>query len=209
MVAIVTAGIVAGLVGSPHCVGMCGGFASACGVRPGGLAAWNLGRLLAYVTLGAAIGSLGAVPTIGRGVAVVLLALFALRLADLGPKLPAVPGVARLGATLARRTGLGARVAFGAVSALLPCGLLWSALAVAAAAGSPARGAVSAAAFWLGTVPALTFAGALVRRLAGARPWTRRAVALGVLAAGLWAISVRPPSPNPEVPIPCHHPETP
>ncbi|MFZ5480429.1 MAG: sulfite exporter TauE/SafE family protein, partial [Myxococcota bacterium] len=125
MFAVVTAAVLAGLVGSPHCVGMCGGFASACGARRHGLAAWNAGRLLAYVAVGAAIGSLGAIPTVGRGLAAVLVVLFALRLAGIGPELPAIPGVAKVGAWLLARSGLGARVAFGAVSALLPCGLLW------------------------------------------------------------------------------------
>ena len=67
----VAAAFLAGLVGSPHCVGMCGGFAAAvgrsssrrAGGRPArllpvlnaraGVLLWHLGRLTTYATLGA------------------------------------------------------------------------------------------------------------------------------------------------------------
>src|SRR3546814_9938372 len=56
----------AGLAGSLHCVGMCGGFACALGSDPRGRAAtlrrqllYNVGRVTTYMFLGALAGTLG------------------------------------------------------------------------------------------------------------------------------------------------------
>jgi hypothetical protein len=185
--------LAAGLLGSPHCVGMCGGFAVSAGSR-GATVAWNLGRLTTYVVLGAVSGTLGGLRAgpIGGVIAAALLIWFSARLAGVAPGLQVhLPRLVALGAAAARRTGLWGRFALGVVTGLLPCGLLWSALAVAVAGGSPVVGAVAMAAFWVGTVPLLAGAAAGLRRLAAASPWARRGLALGVLAAGLWSISVR------------------
>lgn len=197
----------AGLLGSPHCVGMCGGFATAAH-RPGGGAAWHAGRLGAYTGLGAAAGALGA-PLGGQGTlatvaTVVLLTWFCARLAGFLPgfRVP-IPGMLRVGSWLALQSGLPARFAFGVLAALLPCGLLWSAVALAATSGSPGMGALVMIAFGLTTVPALVVASAGLRRIAALRPWTRRAVAAGVLITGLWSISARASSDD-RVPD-CHH----
>jgi len=88
MIEIVTAALLAGLLGSLHCVGMCGGFAAVVGrssagpgagrpERPGrpgrpgrrlavlnarsGAALWHAGRLTTYAVLGAAAGAFGSV----------------------------------------------------------------------------------------------------------------------------------------------------
>ncbi|HEY0971648.1 MAG TPA: sulfite exporter TauE/SafE family protein, partial [Gemmatimonadales bacterium] len=61
--------LVASLVGSPHCAGMCGPFVcfyagAGAGARPvarwAAHAAYNGGRLLSYLALGALAGTLGA-----------------------------------------------------------------------------------------------------------------------------------------------------
>lgn len=59
--------LVGGLLGSSHCVGMCGGLALAVGSRPGGLLAglgrqtlYSLGRVFTYAVLGASAGYGGA-----------------------------------------------------------------------------------------------------------------------------------------------------
>lgn len=63
----------AGLAGSMHCVGMCGGFACAMGADPRGRAAtlgrhlaYNVGRVTTYGFLGAVVGHLG-VLLVGHG----------------------------------------------------------------------------------------------------------------------------------------------
>ena len=66
----------------------------------------------------------------------------------------------------------------GLLTAFLPCGWLYLFAAYAAGTGSPARGAMVMAAFWLGGVPALLLAGLGGRRLPdywdGACRWLRR-----------------------------------
>lgn len=178
--------LVAGLLGSPHCVGMCGGFAGAAG------APWQAGRLAAYLALGAFAGAIVPDATWSAPLAGALLVWFAARLAGIAPALPLrLPGITRAGIWLARRRGLSGRFLLGTVSGLLPCGLLWSGLALAVAAGGSLGGALVMAAFWAGTVPALATASGALRRLGRSGPWTRRIVAAGVLAAGLWSISAR------------------
>ncbi len=193
--------LVAGLLGGAHCVGMCGGFAAAAGSRgtASGLA-WHGGRGLAYATLGAVGGSLGGtlarLGPVANVVTAALLVGFALRLAGVLEERHSGGGafsnaVVRVTARLAREDGVAARIAFGAATSLLPCGLLWSALAMAGAAGSPLVGAGAMVAFWAGTVPALTVVAHALRTLATARPWLRRVVALAVLVAGLTALVTR------------------
>ncbi len=196
MIGLFGGALLAGLLGSPHCVGMCGGFAASAvsaGSR-GAAVAWNLGRLTTYVVLGAVSGTLGGLQAgpVGGVVAALLLVWFSARLAGVVPGLQVhFPRLVAAGASAARRTGIAGRFVLGVITGLLPCGLLWSALAVAVAGGSPAVGALAMAAFWVGTVPLLAGAASGLRRLTAASPWARRGLALGVLAAGLWSISVR------------------
>jgi sulfite exporter TauE/SafE len=191
----------AGLVGSPHCIGMCGGFAASAGAQRGGALAWTAGRLGTYAALGAAAGGLGgAVPGpawLGEALSVVFLAWFAAGLAGLSPHLalPAPAALQRAGARLIGRTDVLGRVAFGAVNGLLPCGLVYAALAFPVAAGSPAAGALSMVAFGLGTAPALALAALGLRRLTARSLGARRALALGVLVMGLGSLALRPAPP--------------
>lgn len=203
--------LVAGLVGSPHCVGMCGGFAAAASVPRLGSAPWHMGRLLTYATLGAAAGGLGATLPGPRWLPVALsaifLAYFALRLAGWAPVV-STAGAHRLAALAKRAVALGGwpgRLAFGAVSGLLPCGLVYAALALPVASGSAALGALAMLTFGLGTIPALSLAGAGVRRLAGRSIWARRGLALLVFLCGAGAIFWRSPIlSSAEGTPPCH-----
>ena len=196
MIPSLTAAALAGLVGSPHCMGMCGGFAVACGSGSDRGSAWHLGRLSTYAILGAVAGTVGsAIPGpgwIAAALSAVLLVWFALALAGLVQE-PRVrlPGLTRLATRGAGATGLGGRFVFGMANGLLPCGLVYAALAVPMAAGDPLVGALSMVAFGLGTVPALVamtlgLRATLLRDLR----W-RRVFAAGVLLAGLASIGLR------------------
>lgn len=205
---LIGAGLVAGLMGAPHCVGMCGGFASAASGGRWGAPAWHLGKLLTYCSLGTLAGSVGKAGLgIGWPMAVVsglLLVWFAARLAGVGPTPHLrIPALERMGARLYRSGGLLARFGFGVVSGLLPCGLVYASLALAVGAGSGAAGGLTMLAFGIGTVPALAFAAGSLRRLTSARPWVRRTVAAGVLVAGLFSLAMRWPSAD-GTPT-CHH----
>lgn len=210
--ALLTAG--AGFVGSAHCAAMCGPLQAAAGVRTVDRALWQAGRLTAYVGLGALAGGIGGVRVVaspvGPALAVLALAWFAADLAGLRVRHPAFGRVAArlasIPAAFARRAGPAGRFLFGMATALLPCGLLWSGLAMAATTGSVAWGAASMATFFLGTLPAVGLAGATARLLAGARPWTRRAFAVAVFGLGVWSISLRAGWQTPAVPdsATCH-----
>lgn len=201
MLPLVTASFLAGLVGSPHCVGMCGGFAAACSGSARG-AGWHLGRLASYAGLGAAAGTFGGVlPGPGLVAAVVssgLLIWFAAALAGLVRE-PSVrvPGLASLLRRASSGSGRGSTVLLGLATGLLPCGLVYAALAFAVAAGHPVAGAAAMVAFGLGTLPALALLTAGVRRLTLRSLGARRVLAAFVLVLGLYSVAMRYPGAEP------------
>lgn len=204
----------AGLIGSPHCIGMCGGFAVASAQSPGGNIAWTLGRLSTYALMGALAGTVGNIipgPTwLSTAVAALFLFWFALRLAGLAPELPVgfkASGVVRVASRLVGRTDLPSRYAFGVANGFLPCGLVYAALAFPVAVAHPGWGAVSMVAFGLGTVPALSFAALGLRKVVSGSLTRRRVLAAGVLVLGLGSLSMRvhlEPPPDPTIEVSCH-----
>ena len=158
-----------GLVGGPHCVAMCGaacaGLGQAAGERKNSaLLMFQLGRLVGY----SAMGSLAAASLQGLGwltvqsaalrpvwslfhVAALVLGLVLLLQARQPLWLDAAGQKIW---SYARQLGAGrgaAPLVLGTLWALLPCGLLYSALLVAAMAGSAAAGAGIMALFALGS----------------------------------------------------------
>jgi sulfite exporter TauE/SafE len=192
----IAAAALAGLVGSPHCAGMCGGFALACGGSGRQAIPWHLGRLATYAALGAAAGGFGNVIPgpgwVGAVISTALIVWFSAALAGWAPEpRVAVPGLTRLGSSLLARPGLTARFAFGLANGLLPCGLVYAALAIPVAAADPVTGALAMLAFGAGTIPLLS---ALIlggRRLTAGNMRTRRVVALAVLVLGLTSVGLR------------------
>lgn len=171
-----------GFLGSIHCIGMCGPIALAlpAGSHPLtefiGRLLYNLGRTFSYVLLGLLAGIIGAGASlmgmqnwlsIGSGLLLILLALFA------GGKLN-VPGTNRISqwlrpylSALFRRRHLGALTGIGILNGFLPCGFVYSALAGAMNGGSPENAALFMSFFGLGTLPAM-FATALFGNLTSA-----------------------------------------
>ena len=196
MLASIAAASIAGLVGSPHCVGMCGGFAMACGTGRDRGAAWHLGRLATYALLGAVAGAFGAaIPGpgwIAAALSAALIVWFSLVLAGV-VKEPSLrfPGVTRLATRAASHPGTGWRFVFGTATGLLPCGLVYAALAIPVASGSPLAGALAMVAFGVGTIPALAAVSLGARSLAFRSLTFRRVLAVGVLLAGLGSIGMR------------------
>lgn len=200
-----------GLASGMHCLGMCGGIVGAFSARQPLLPAkrillrqitFNSGRIASYALAGLVAGATGLV--LGRSALLYVLAnllviLVGLQLA--GVRTP-MPWIERLGAPLWRRLQpLAVRVfqipslpgAFvaGALWGWLPCGLVYGALAAAALAGSPARGAAAMAAFGLGTLPWLLSAGvgaARLRSLINRRP-ARVAAGAMVMGLGAWGLA--------------------
>ncbi len=142
MIPAITAAFVAGLIGSPHCIGMCGSFALACGGRVSQTAAWHGGKTLTYASLGALAGLLGdAVPGpswIATVLSAALVVWFAAGLAGLTPEPTLrIPGLTRLATRAAMRGDLGSRFVFGMATGLLPCGLVYATLGISVASGTP------------------------------------------------------------------------
>ncbi len=186
----------AGLAGSPHCVLMCGAFASACARPARGLAAWHAGRLVGYGILGAIAGAFSSSipgPTwLPPAIAVALLCWFAAALAGLLPEPPLrLPGAAAAGRLLEENRGMGARFAFGIVNGFVPCGLVYSALSLPVALADPVAGSIAMVAFGAGTLPSLSIAALTIRRFVPRTLAARRVLAFAVLCAGLWSIAVR------------------
>jgi len=165
------AALVAGLVTSIHCIGMCGPLActfcpkgTARDALPG-LAAYHGGRILSYSAIGLLLGALGASGAwIFAGTPAHLLpwafALFFLAIAlgiEKKIRIPAAAGrlFARIHAA-ARPLGpvrLGGLI--GLATPFLPCGPLYLVAGVALLSGSALRGGTLMAAFALGTLPLL------------------------------------------------------
>jgi len=185
-----------GLVGSVHCVGMCGPFALSCGGRPSHVASWQGGKLATYAALGAVAGFTGAVlpgPTwIPQLLSVALILWFGAAMAGLLPE-PAVhlPGLTRFATRAAGKGDLVSRVLFGAANGLLPCGLVYAALGLAIASGDAAMGALTMVAFGLGTAPLLTTVAFSAHRILHQHPRARRALAVVATLAGLWVVVSR------------------
>jgi sulfite exporter TauE/SafE len=215
----------AGLAGGvTHCAGMCAPFvlaqAGATADRHAGqgmlrrlsgaaLVPYHLGRMLGYATLGGLAGGLAGLVTQLSGVRYLLAALLlAAAVLMAGQALarwrPATTGAGRRGTRLvgliapllASPTGWRG-VGLGLALSALPCGLLYAALAGAAATGSALAGAIAMAAFVLGTIPALVGVALLGRlflrrggetvRLVGAALFALNAVVLAGMAVRLVA----------------------
>jgi uncharacterized protein len=173
---------IGGLLGSAHCVGMCGGFVLALGARGGGVyrnlgrqLVYSLGRVSVYGTAGAMAGFLGQrliadLPALVRVQAILCLAAGLLLIyqgllatgvlagrwlgASKGPCIvPSLFG-ALLSATRLRSVFLA-----GAMNGLLPCGLVYAYLALAASAHDMLIGTAVMCLFGAGTMPVLAAVG--------------------------------------------------
>lgn len=187
------AAVLLGLAASGHCLVMCGGISAALGMaasrdsagrtRPPLLVGYQLGRISAYSLAGLLLaGILGGlislldIESVRRtlralsALALLLAALVAFgRLRDpgsgIGRKL--WQRLAPLSRRLLPVTTLPRAFAFGMVWGWMPCGFVYSVLMVAALQLDAVRGAMTMAAFGLGTVPALLIAALGAQRFKG------------------------------------------
>ncbi len=160
--------LVAGLVTSVHCVGMCGPLACATtGREQAGqtTALYHAGRLTAYMLLGGLGGMLGAsIAPFFNGTPIRLLpaafALFFIIVALGWDKRVRIPAwLTRWSGPLMQRSAKlpkpAASLLLGLGTPFLPCAPLYLALGVTLFSGSFFKGAVLMGAFALGTIPAL------------------------------------------------------
>jgi len=199
-----------GLAGGPHCIAMCGAACAGIGQAAGAhknTAMWTfqLGRIIGYAILGA----LAAASIQGLGwltiqsaalrpvwslfhVAALLLGLLLLWKAQQPVWLESAGRKLWAGArALAAGRGHGAPLVIGMLWALLPCGLLYSALLVAAMTSHAAEGASVMALFALGTSVSMMAGPWLWLRLRGqpgAGDWGVRLAGLALAASSAWAL---------------------
>lgn len=213
--------LTASLLGSLHCVGMCGPFvALTVGPTVGGraisnpwpaLAAYHIGRLVTYTVFGLLAGLIGASLNLGgslihiqRAATVlaaatlvlfgVIILLRALGLRSVGGSTPRwLIALAQRGHKAAwTLTPLNRAVMIGLLTTLLPCGWLYAFVVTAAGTGHAINGALVMAVFWIGTLPAMIGLGAGLHRFAG--PLGNKApivVAVLLLGIGLFTLARR------------------
>ena len=194
--AIVTlpAALIAGLAGSAHCFGMCGGIAGALGMRAARSARvpaqavlhsslHHVGRIGGYAAAGALSGAfghaahaildlarIGATLRIASGVVLLLIAVRLLW------RWNGLALLERLGSRFwlkirplavreAGSTGARSALTVGFLWGWLPCGLVYSMLLLAAVTGTALHGAAVMAAFGVGTLPSMLASSAFASQL--------------------------------------------
>jgi sulfite exporter TauE/SafE len=163
----------AGLGGSVHCVGMCGGLVSATSKTRKEIWSYQLGRLLGYSLLGLFGGTLGhlfsryinnhitnLLPAITLGGLFIIWGLKTFN----GQKKISKPNIfsklrSNIWSTLIPTLpGPGKSFGVGLFSILLPCGFLYSMIIVVTSFHDPIKALIATFFFWVGTLPALTIA---------------------------------------------------
>lgn len=205
-----------GLLGSAHCIGMCGGFAVTIGLSAPGVAAnvrrqliYSAGRIFTYSFLGIAAGYAGLWFANRAGlwinaqaalclVAGLLLAGQGLVALDLIPRWRGAKRVSGgslclarsfVGPFLASTRAIDVLVA-GVLTGFLPCGLVYGFLALASSSASTWAGMVVMIVFGAGTAPLMIMAGAGASLISYAkRQHLLRISAACVLVTGLVSIA--------------------
>jgi len=209
-----------GLLGGVHCLGMCGGVVGSLTFNlspnlqthfsrmlPYQLA-YNFGRISSYMILGAVFGLLGsslanlATFLPAQQILQWIAGLFMIALGlYLGGWWFGVVTLEKAGAKLWQKLQpltqkfnhvekLHQAYLYGLLWGWLPCGLVYSMLIMALSAGSALNGALTMAAFGLGTLPNLMLMGAFAFLLTKwARTlWVRRLAGISVILLGAWQI---------------------
>lgn len=173
--AVLSTAFLAGLLGSGHCFGMCGGIAAGLGAMAKGRAIlpalqFNLARLASYTILGlvaaSVLGGISSLVPIGRwlrlltALMILLIGLkFLFNFSGVGFIEKGGAGLWKKIAPVAMRAGsrqdAPGRLLLGACWGFLPCGLVYTVLMTAASTANPFSGAVTMLAFGAGTLPAM------------------------------------------------------
>jgi sulfite exporter TauE/SafE len=171
----ILAPLILGFAGSLHCVGMCGPLVLALPLAAADqwqilrqMLVYHAGRILTYTALGVLFGLLGkgmAVAgfqktlSIAAGILMISMAFMTWRFESI---LAALPGFGKFTRKVQSSIGVLMRAhpgratfSMGLLNGLLPCGMVYAALAGAISAAGIAEGAVFMAVFGMGTLPLL------------------------------------------------------
>jgi sulfite exporter TauE/SafE len=215
---LLSAALLAGLLGSAHCLGMCGGIAGLVGVNAGvATLRWqlpfallyNAGRIVSYAVLGIIVASFGSIivkasPSVAIGIRLlsgIIIILVGLKVAF---DLRLLNVIERMGGTLwSKITPLAQRLmpittlpkafGLGLIWGWLPCGLVYSVLMIAATSAQPVAGAATMIAFGVGTMPAMVLTGLGAARLSELMRRKRTRAGLGLLIAAMGIVTIAMP----------------
>ena len=158
-----TSAFVTGATGSVHCPLACGGMGRERTV--GSVAGWHVGRITAYVLMGALLGAVGRglsatlVSSVQRVLPWMMAAGLLIAAFDLSKRVGPVPFLGRGAKALVRLAGqvdpTMRSFLLGLATPLLPCGLLYGLFLAAVASASALSGGLLLGAFALGALPAV------------------------------------------------------
>ena len=201
-----------GILGTGHCIGMCGPLVIAFPARSGGFAVhlyYHMGRIITYTIIGSIMGGIGAglakiavatgadypvwVTRVQMGVSVVaaiFLLIFGLSRLKIirEPEWMnlaspnKIPGYRKLLKSASTNRRQTEMLLLGMMMGLLPCGLSFAAFSRALPSGGPIHGAAMVFSFAMGTLPGLLLLGA------GASGFARRYQTHSDILAGLLMI---------------------
>lgn len=202
-----------GLLGSSHCLGMCGGFAAIIGMRTKSLATnlreqliYSGGRLTSYAALGGVAGFVGkrftdSIPTFINVPAILCLlaGAFLIREGALASGLirRKISGVSSAGclmrpifSSMLRQPGIWNTYSAGMLTGLLPCGLVYAFVSLAASSADLLQGIGTMLAFGCGTLPLMVATGCGVGLLSWpARQRLWKVAGWSVLLTGILTLS--------------------
>lgn len=164
-------GFLVGLLGSFHCIGMCGPIALALPKSRSMVTSrvlYNTGRIVTYSILGLAFGLLGSrlnmiglqqIVSITLGVLIIASVItpvtYRMKLSQKLGLYRAVSLLKSLFGKMLKEHSLSSMVIIGILNGFLPCGFVYIAVTGAIAIGSPAESMLFMAMFGLGTVPVM------------------------------------------------------
>ncbi|MGK2904966.1 MAG: sulfite exporter TauE/SafE family protein [Desulfuromonadales bacterium] len=213
-VSLISMAFITGLMGTGHCIGMCGGLVGALSLSEAGQKGgwmfhllYNTGRITTYTFIGALVGWLGSalaytdqfrlvarslllvsdvfIILIGLGTAGMFSWLNASKLDFAGPTRTMAAALHSLRKLPPALAALPLGLLFG----FIPCGYLYAVAITAAQSAEVTTGALMLLAFGLGTAPSLLIFGSATHWLSGlARTWMLRIA--GLLVTGMGVINL-------------------
>lgn len=199
---------IAGIGGSLHCVGMCGGLVAASCGKNDEVIKYQLGRLLGYLSLGLFAGALGSLINIkshspmaalipGLFIGVMFLYWGIQNLRGKKAELPMPKFMGKFYSVLwkklvFRNKTISKSFFTGLISIFLPCGLLYGVVLGAVALQHPFMAVFSMFFFWLGTVPSMVLAPQVFQKiLTPLKSHLPKTYAISLILIGLLTVSFR------------------
>jgi sulfite exporter TauE/SafE len=209
------AAITIGLLGSAHCIGMCGGITSALSLSLKGrskaettwlMLAYHIGRISSYATAGLILGVVGwylgdtsqTLQVVLRYLASAMLIAMGLYISGWWKGLMKMEKVGShlwkhiqpIASKLLPIRNTPNALALGALWGWLPCGMVYSTLVWSASQGNPLQSGLLMASFGLGTLPAVFLTGLFARQLTSViqSSITRNIAGTMMILFGLFAI---------------------